>query len=51
MIEVVEQIFGVYTPADGGGINYAYFVGVAIFLVVLYSALRILGSVICGGKR
>lgn len=51
MIEIVEQIFGVYTPAADGGINYAYFVGVALFAIVLYSALRILGSVISGGKR
>lgn len=51
MIEIVEQIFGQYAPLADGGIDYTYFIGPAIFLVVLYSVLRILGGVICGGKR
>lgn len=51
MIEIVEQIFGAYTPAASGGLNYAWFAGVLIFCIVLYCALRMLGSVICGGRR
>lgn len=49
MIEIVEQIFGTYTLVDGKT-NFGYIAGVVIFCIVLYSALRILGSVV-GGRR
>lgn len=49
IMEVVEQIFGVYTPVDGG-VNYGYIAGVVIFSIVLYSAFRLLGIAL-GGRR
>lgn len=45
MMEVIDSIFGSYTLVEGST-NYGYIAGVVIFCIVLYSALRILGSVI-----
>lgn len=42
---IMESIFGAYTLVDGHT-NYGYIGAVVIFCIVLYSALRILGSVI-----
>ena len=44
-MQVIESIFGPYTLVDGAT-NYGYIAAVVIFSIVLYSALRILGSVI-----
>ena len=49
MMSVIEEIFGVYMPIDGG-VNYGYIAAVVVFCVVLYCSFRILGIAL-GGKR
>lgn len=44
-MQIIESIFGPYTLVEGAT-NYGYIGAVVIFCIVLYSALRILGSVI-----
>lgn len=55
MLEVIESIFGVYTPIEvfneAGELvkvmpDFGYISSVAIFCIVLYSVFRIIGSVI-----
>lgn len=45
MMSVIESIFGAYTLVDGQT-NFGYIAGVVVFCIVLYSVLRIVGSVI-----
>lgn len=55
MIEVIQNIFGVYTPIhvydEAGALikvmpDFGYIAAVVIFCIVLYSVFRIIGSVI-----
>lgn len=45
MIELMQDIFGVYTPIDGQP-DFQYIGAVAIFCIVLWSVFRIFGAVI-----